>query len=107
MVGKQFPDFHFVDLNGKTYDRKNTKGKILGLKSCFIACQACNEEMPALNELTDRYKNRKDILFVSIAFDSEQALTRFINKRVFKYAVVRVKKSFRKNLGTYNLHSIN
>jgi peroxiredoxin len=64
------------------------------LKSWFIACHACNEEMPALNELTDRYKNRKDVLFVSVAFDSETDLKRFAKKRVFKYAIVPVKESF-------------
>jgi peroxiredoxin len=94
MEGKQFPDFHFVDLNGKTYDRNNTKGKILVLKSWFIACYACNEEMPKLNRLTDKYKDRKDILFVSITFDSEVALKRFVKKRIFKYAIVPVKESF-------------
>jgi hypothetical protein len=71
MEGKLFPNFHFVDINGKKYDRDNTRGKILVLKSWFIACQACNEEMPALNKLADKYKNNKDMLFVSIAFDSK------------------------------------
>jgi len=81
MEGKQFPKFHYVDLNGNTYTSENTKGKILVLKAWFISCKACVAEMPMLNKLTEEYKNRKDIVFVSIAWDSKKALEAF-EKRV-------------------------
>ncbi len=94
MEGKKFPPFHYVDLDGKVYTRENTKGKILVLKSWFIRCQACNEEMPELNNVVDQYKNRKDILFVSIAFDTKMALVAFEKKKGFKYAIAPVKEHY-------------
>jgi peroxiredoxin len=94
MEGKKFPPFHYTDLNGKVYTPGNTKGKIIVLKSWFIHCQACNEEMPELNEVVNYYKNRKDILFISIAFDLKAKLVEFERKKAFRYAIVPVKESY-------------
>jgi peroxiredoxin len=94
LEGQRFPSFRYVDLDGKVYTPESTRGKLLVLNSWFINCKACNEEMPALNELTDQYKNRKDILFVGIAFDSKEALRSFLKKKTFKYAIASVKESY-------------
>jgi peroxiredoxin len=88
MLGKSAPSFHFTDINGKVYTPENTKGKIVLLKCWFIGCVACVEEMPALNELVAKYKNRTDILFVSLAPDSKEKLTKFFQKTHFDYAKV-------------------
>lgn len=88
MEGKELPGYNFVDLNGKAYNKKAVLGKILVLKCWFIRCQQCVEEMPALNKLVAKYKDRKDILFVSLAFDSKKDLQTFLTKRNFNYEVV-------------------
>jgi peroxiredoxin len=92
--GKKFPAFKFTDLQGNIYTNANTKGKILVLKSWFIRCQACNEEMPELNAVVDKYQNRKDILFVSIAFDSKASLIKFNKRKGFKYAIASVPETY-------------
>lgn len=92
--GTIIPKFNFTDLKGKIYTNENTKGKTLVLKCWFIRCGACVAEMPALNLMVAKYKNRKDILFVSLAYDSEAQLKRFLSKKVFDYAVVSVKKDY-------------
>ncbi len=86
--GKPLPAFSFVDLAGQTYTPETTKGKILVLKCWFIKCQLCVEEMPDLNKLVASYKDRKDILFVSLAPDKLDALREFLTKTTFDYAVV-------------------
>lgn len=50
--------------------------------------------MPALNAMVNQYKNRKDILFVSLAFDTKEALTTFLQKRNFDYAIVPDQKNY-------------
>ncbi|MFD2872948.1 TlpA family protein disulfide reductase [Mucilaginibacter ximonensis] len=107
--GRKFPAFKFTDLNGNVYTNANTKGKILVLKSWFIRCQACNLEMPELNTVVDKYRNRKDILFVSIAFDSKASLIKFNKRKGFKYAIASVPETYieqKLNTNMYPTHWI-
>jgi len=94
MEGKELPEYDFTDLNGKTYNKTNTKGKIVIVKCWFIGCIACVKEFPELNKLVDEYKDRNDILFISLAMDSKEKLTSFLNKKQFKYAVVPDKEKY-------------
>ena len=101
MLGKPFPEFKYVDLKGNTYTTENTKVKIVVLKGWFISCAPCVAEMPELNKLTERYKSRKDILFVSMATDSKTKLQGFMKRTPFNYAVIPVKQDYVIN----NLHA--
>ncbi len=107
--GTKNPKFNFTDLKGKVYTNENTKGKTIVLKCWFIHCASCVAEMPALNQMVAKYKNRKDILFVSLADDSEAQLKEFLNKKVFDYAVVAVKEDYMKKqlkVSSYPTHFI-
>lgn len=94
MEGKELPRLDFKDLNGTVYDKETTAGKIVVLKCWFIGCVPCVEEMPALNKLVKQYKDRKDIVFVSLAFDKEKDLKKFLIKQAFEYAVVGNQKDY-------------
>jgi thiol-disulfide isomerase/thioredoxin len=78
MEGSTLPKFEFIDLNGKRYTNENTKEKTLILKTWFIKCGACVAEFPELNELVERYKQRDDIIFVSLALDTDSKLENFL-----------------------------
>ena len=94
MEGKVLPGLNYTDINGKVYNRENTKGKIVVLKCWFLACQACNEEIPALNKMVDKYKSRKDIVFVSLITDRKANVVAFSKKMTFNYALAPVKESY-------------
>ena len=106
--GTRIVKFNFTDLNGKVYTNENTKGKTLVLKCWFIQCTACVAEMPALNQMVAKYKNRKDVLFISLAYDSKAQLKEFLLKRTFDYAIIPVKRSFMEKLkvSAYPTHFI-
>jgi peroxiredoxin len=107
--GTQFPKFNFKDLNENIYNKETTKDKIIVLKCWFIHCQKCNEEMPDLNKLVKKYKNRNDIVFISLATDTNQELEKFLTKKIFNYAVVPNQKSFiteTLNISTFPTHII-
>lgn len=109
MEGKKFPGLNYKDVNGKVYDSQNTKGKIVVIKCWFLHCQACNEEIPQLNKMVDHYKNRKDIVFISLAFDPEAKLKAYLKTHEFKYALAHMPESYiEKQLGTneYPTHYI-
>ena len=88
MEGKSLPAYHFTDLNGHAYTNENTKGSVILIKCWFIHCVACVEEFPELNRLADRYKDRRDVQFISLATDQKADLTSFLKKRPFNYKVV-------------------
>lgn len=107
--GQPIPGFNFKDVGGKFYSKLNTKGKIVVLKCWFIACTACVEEMPRLNQVVDQYKNRKDVVFISLAFDSKKKLDVFLKKTKFSYAVVPDQESYMRDqlqVNSYPTHLI-
>ena len=88
MEGKEFPDFNLTDLEGKTYSKEELKGKTLIIKTWFIACKPCIEEMPQLNQLVEKYKEQEDMVFLSLSTDSEEELRNFLTRMDFKYQIV-------------------
>lgn len=97
MEGKPVPKFAFTDIKGNVYTSKNTLGKIVVLKCWFITCHACVAEMPDINKIVDRYANRKDILFISLAIDDKQPLVSFLKTKEFKYQTVSNQKDYMEN----------
>lgn len=87
MEGRELPKFNFTDLNGRSYNKLSTKGKIMVLKCWFIHCVACVREFPELNKLADE-NNRTDVQFISLASDSKKDLENFLKTKEFKYAVI-------------------
>lgn len=109
MEGENFPKFSFKDLDGNEYNNENIKGKIVILKCWFIKCQACVAEFPELNELVEKYKNREDVIFLSLAFDTEDELNKFLINKPFNYKVASVERSFFDNelrINEYPTHFI-
>ncbi|TPV34676.1 TlpA family protein disulfide reductase [Paucihalobacter ruber] len=92
--GKKFPDFHFTTLDGTNYTNENVKGHFLIVKCWFINCKPCIAEFPELNELVDVYKYEKDIIFVSLALDQNDALRTFLQNNTFNYETVGLQTSF-------------
>jgi peroxiredoxin len=108
-VGKQFPAFNFTDIKGNKYTMTSTKGKTVVLKCWFIGCHRCEEEMPELNELMAQYKNRKDIIFLSLAIDSKPKLEAFLKRKRFDYSIVANQEEFMTNkmqVNAYPTHFI-
>jgi len=88
MEGKPFPKFEFNDLEGNVVSNETMKGKIIVIKCWYIHCAACVKEFPDVNKLAEKYKNRNDILFISLAEDTPQQLKSFLSKKPLSYSVV-------------------
>ncbi len=92
--GEKLPPFNFQDLDGKRYTNETMAGKTVVIKCWFIHCWACVQEMPRLNQLVGKYSKRDDVLFLSLAFDTETELRAFMKKTPFNYAVLPVSNSY-------------
>lgn len=88
MEGRTLPDYDFEDLSGRRYNKATTLGKTVIVKCWFINCLACVQEFPALNGLVGSLKHKEGLLFLSLASDNRQALSSFLKKKPFRYAVV-------------------
>jgi thiol-disulfide isomerase/thioredoxin len=109
MEGKFMPEYIFTDLNGNTLTKADTKGMFMIVKCWFIRCTSCVAEMPELNTLVDQYKNREDVLFISLASDTKEELEVFLKKRKFSYRVVPGMDKYIKDylkINTYPTHLV-
>lgn len=88
LEGTELPPYYLMDMNGVVYNKENTVGKILVLKCWFINCKPCVAEMPALNRIKERYKDKSDILFISLCLDPRKDVERFLLQTKFDYATV-------------------
>lgn len=109
MEGTEISDFNFIDVEGNIYNAKNTQGKIVVVKCWFIHCGACVKEIPALNEMVEKYKKRGDIVFISLAYDTKEELRKFLLTTKFEYAVIPVKVDYlenKLNISEYPTHFV-
>lgn len=88
MEGTAYPKFSFKDLKGNWVTNESMKGKIIVIKCWYIHCTPCIREFPQVNRLAAEYKNREDILFISLAEDSPEKLKAFLAKRPLAYSVI-------------------
>ena len=94
MEGKPFPEFAFKDLDGNIVSNESMKGKIIVIKCWYIHCVACIKEFPQANALVSKYKDRKDIIFISLAEDTPEQLKTFLVRKPLSYSVVPNMKGY-------------
>lgn len=94
LINKELINMPIKDIHNIILDSNAIKNKIVFVKFWFINCTQCVLEMPQLNMLVDKYKDREDILFLSFAFDDPKKLKIFLDKTTFKYKVISVDKSY-------------
>ena len=88
MEGTVFPPFSFKDLEVNLVSNESMKGKIIVIKCWYIHCTPCIKEFPQVNKLVEEYKDRKDIIFMSLAEDSPEQLKTFLARKPLSYSVI-------------------
>jgi len=53
----------------------------------FIGCKPCVEEIPDLNRIQEKFKD-KDVVFLAVTFDSKKKLEEFVKKKPFNFTLV-------------------
>ncbi|ERI85870.1 redoxin family protein [Bacteroides pyogenes F0041] len=70
--GKKAPDFRFSDINGKQVALSGLSGKYVYIDVWATWCAPCCRELPLLQQLEERYRE-KPIHFVGISIDDDEA----------------------------------
>ncbi len=87
MNGVTAPDFTSSTIDGNIVQLAKLKGKVVVLNFWFIACVPCRMEVPALNEIAEKFKNEK-IVFISIAFDNQDNLKKHLATNKFLFQTI-------------------
>lgn len=65
------PDFEAEDEFGKTVKLSDYRGKIVFIDVWATWCGACVKGLPYFVALREQYKDREDIVFLTVTFDNE------------------------------------
>jgi thiol-disulfide isomerase/thioredoxin len=87
IIGKPAINFIASDLLGNTYSLDQLKGKLIVINFWFVECKPCVMEIPDLNQLVQKYKN-KDVVFLGIALSNKDKIQSFLKSKPFKYNII-------------------
>ena len=95
-VGAPSPVFaNYENANGGTTSLSDLKGKLLYIDVWATWCRPCLAEIPALKALQDKFKNNKDIEFVSLSIDEDkEAWRKVVKERELKGIQLIADKAF-------------
>ncbi len=83
------PDFCLEGLNGKRVQLRGLKGNIILLNFWATWCGPCKDEMPSMETLYQRYKERDfALLTISVDEGSSEATRKFIQKNRYSFSVL-------------------
>ncbi len=86
-LGETAPDFSTKDIYGNPINLSDLKDKIVVLNFWFTSCKPCINEIPELNKIKEKYKN-KNVIFLAITFDNKEKITTFLSKNKFNYNII-------------------
>lgn len=87
LKGLTAPQFTLKAMNGTEYNLENLRGKIVVVNLWGTFCPPCIAEMPHLNKLVKKYKN-KNVIFLAPTPDDKAALPVFLQNNPFNYQVL-------------------
>lgn len=101
-IGKQFPQFHAVTLNGEIVTESNFKGKVTLINFWFEFCSPCIAEFDALNELAVRQNGNKKFQFLSFTSDTAESAMISVEKYHLLFPVLCIPEAecFRLNFNS-------
>jgi thiol-disulfide isomerase/thioredoxin len=86
---KAMPAFELADLAGKTWRMKNLEGKSVLINVWATWCGPCQAELPHLEKLYEKVKDRSDIQIVTLNFDQDLGLVApFVKEKGFTFPVL-------------------
>jgi len=79
------PDFKVETIEGEKVSLNDFRGKVVVLNFWATWCTPCKREIPLLNQLVEKFSDRKDIVFVALTTDSRDRVKDFLKTQDFKY----------------------
>lgn len=80
-------DFTLNDLTGKSWTLSALKGKVVIVNFWATWCPPCRKEMPDLNALYEKYKDR-GLVILAISDEEESKVKPFIDEHKYRYPIL-------------------
>lgn len=96
--GNTMPYFNLVDRKGNIISSDTTRDKVVVFNFWFTSCPPCIQEIPELNEVYKKYKNRNDIVFAAITFEKEEKIKKFQAKYNLQYPIIGSEGDFSQSI---------
>ncbi|MBW8687674.1 TlpA family protein disulfide reductase [Chitinophaga rhizophila] len=82
------PDMAFSDGNGNSFTLSSLRGKVVFLNFWATWCPPCRAEMPSINTLYKKYKDDKNVVFLTVDTDGNYKKAKhFITKHKYDLPV--------------------
>jgi peroxiredoxin len=89
------PNFSLEDLSGKKANLKQYRGKVVFLNFWATWCGPCKEEMPSMEALYQKFKERGFVfLTISVDYEEKKKVKEFIDKHHYTFPVLIDSKGF-------------
>jgi len=86
---KKAPDICLEDLQGKKWELKHLKGKVVFLNFWATWCGPCKEEMPSMEELCKQFKDKNFVfLTISVDYAGIKPVKEYIEKNRYTFPVL-------------------
>lgn len=97
-IGLEIPKRQYQDIKGNNVSIGGKQNKPTLINLWFIGCRGCIEEMPALNLLKSKYKDK--VNFIALTFDKNEEVSKFLNKKAFDFTHLTDNKELIEEIGT-------
>lgn len=81
------PLFSAETLEGKMIDLQSLRGQVVVLNMWYTGCLPCIKEMPELNKLSEKFKD-KAVSFLAINWDDKEETKNFLKKYPFSFQII-------------------
>jgi thiol-disulfide isomerase/thioredoxin len=81
-------NLNLIQFNNSELNLEDLKGKVIFLNFWASWCPPCRAEMPTIQSLYNKMKNKKDIIFIMVSLDNDAAKAKtFIKDKEFTFPV--------------------
>jgi peroxiredoxin len=85
--GEAAPEFAGQSLDGKMFDLAQLQGKVVVLTFWSTRCEICHSEIPNLNRVADRYRD-KEVIFLAVTMDNEAKINPYLKRNPFNFNIL-------------------
>ncbi len=87
-VGMKLPAFKDISISGDTVDTRSMQGKIIVINIWSLWCGPCLAELPGLNEIVEKYKD-KNVEFIALTLEKKESINKFLNQdHIFLFKII-------------------
>lgn len=88
-TNEKMPDFDLTDMQGRKWTLAELKGKVAFVNVWATWCGPCQQELPHLQKLFDRVKDRKDVILLTLNVDEDRMpIAPFLKSNHYSFPVL-------------------